>query len=247
MTDHIGYRDILIGANGNSNAASARTAFYAMNLEHSMAETNGEMDHARNVDVYGLKKEGSTPILWIKDSADINIFGTAGGYTAVQTAAQYPADFRPYPPSLYRIERTSPMRLSIEMPGGPGAQGRPGATTSRAAPTDTAASEPSGVERGVVGTETAGPKCSYPLDDGQLQSVYFPKQDWGDLIRSLWAPWCGYSFQGTTLLLEADGPATTIVAAEHPGTFMRGYANPTNCSHGSGCDLTSDAGSQAQR
>ena len=49
-----------------------------MNLEHAMSEANGEMQHAHNVDIYGLKKEGSVAILWIRDSEDINIFGEAG-------------------------------------------------------------------------------------------------------------------------------------------------------------------------
>ena len=53
-----------------------------------MAEANAEFAGARNIDIYGLKKEGSTPILWIKDSADINLFGASGGYTAMQTSDQ---------------------------------------------------------------------------------------------------------------------------------------------------------------
>jgi hypothetical protein len=64
------------------------------------------MDQAAHVDIFGIKKEGSTVILWIHDSTDINVFGAAGGYTALAKASQYPADFLPYTPSIFRIERT---------------------------------------------------------------------------------------------------------------------------------------------
>jgi hypothetical protein len=43
------------------------------------AEANGEFNHASHVDIYGLKKEGSTAILWIRDSTDINLFGMFNG------------------------------------------------------------------------------------------------------------------------------------------------------------------------
>ena len=49
------------------------------------------------------------------------------------------------------------------------------------------------------------------------------------LIKSLWAPWCGYWAHGSLVLLDADGPSTTIAAiAEPPPTlYMRGIAVPT--------------------
>ena len=111
FTDHLGYRDVLV--TNNSASPSDRLAFYAINLEHSMAEANGEFAHAAHVDVYGLKKEGSTAILWIRDSVDISVFGTAGGYTALAKASEYPADFAPYTPSIYRVERSSPLKQKI--------------------------------------------------------------------------------------------------------------------------------------
>lgn len=104
MTDHLNYRHLLVANNsmipaasrgsdaegevemGSGGSSGGRLRFYAANLEHTMAEANAEFDHARHVDIYGLKKEGSTPILWIKDSSDINLYGAAGGYTAMEDA-----------------------------------------------------------------------------------------------------------------------------------------------------------------
>ena len=52
-----------------------------------------------------------------------------------------------------------------------------------------------------------------------------PKADWPALIKSLWAPWCGYWAEGSLVLLEADGPTKTLAAiAEPPPTlYMRGH------------------------
>ena len=47
FTDHLGYRDVLV--TNNSASPSDRLAFYAINLEHSMAEANGEFAHAAHV------------------------------------------------------------------------------------------------------------------------------------------------------------------------------------------------------
>ena len=49
FTDHLGYRDVLV--TNNSASASDRLAFYAINLEHSMAEANGEFANAAHVDI----------------------------------------------------------------------------------------------------------------------------------------------------------------------------------------------------
>ena len=81
FTDHRNYRHLFIGNIGEQHIGvntGNRLSFYSMNLEHGMSETNGEINHARNIDIYGLKKEGSTAILWVRDSSDVNIFGEAG-------------------------------------------------------------------------------------------------------------------------------------------------------------------------
>ena len=178
-----------------------------------MAEANGEIANASRVDIYGLKKEGSTPILWIHDSEDINVFGTAGGYTALLHSSQYPSDFRKYVPSDYRVERTTPLKLSVSP------------SMVHAAVVDDATSE--GAEGGGENGQGGKVKCSFPLDDGQFRQGYFPPVDWAALRQSLWAPWCGYWFQDAMVLVEADGPEHTLVATKDPGVlYMRGYPHP---------------------
>ena len=181
-----------------------------------MAEANGEIANASQVDIYGLKKEGSTPILWIHDSVDINVFGTAGGYTALLNSSQYPSDFRKYKPSDYRVERTTPLKLSIS----------PSMIRVVADATSEARLLAVGVEAEGQGEKV---KCSYPLDDSQLRQGHFPHLDWQGLIQSLWAPWCGYWFTGAMVIVEADGPDHTFVATADPGVlYMRGYPQPTS-------------------
>jgi hypothetical protein len=213
FTDHVNYRHILIANNTvQSDIADApRLAFYAMNLEHSMAEANGELANASRVDFYGVKKEGSTVILWVHDSTDVNVFGTAGGYSALENSSQAPVDFEPYTPSVYRIERTSPLKLLINPMGSshPGSTGSPRHLAER----------------------TGGVKCSFPLDATQLQSGHFPEVDWAGLIRSLWAPWCGWWYHDTMVLVEADGPGHNLVQTANPGVmYTRGYGKPSDLS-----------------
>ena len=196
------YRDLLISNSKVVANASDRTVFYAVNLEHAMSEANGEIVDASHVDILGLKKEGSTVVLWIRDSVDVNMYGTAGGYTALATASEYPADFAQYSPSTYRVERTSPLKLAIT------AYHR----SSRE------------LDEGGVHAKV---KCSYPLDDSQLTTGHFPGEDWATLKKSLWAPWCGYWVTGANVLVEADGAMKTIVATPDAGVlYMRGHAIP---------------------
>jgi hypothetical protein len=261
MTDHRGYRHLLItnttasptvhegsvggeggGSNGVPNGVRAthtgdgagRLSFYAINLEHSMAETNAEVAGATAIDIYGLKKEGSTPIVWIHDSHDVNIFGAAGGYTAMENASQYPADFRPYTPSDYRVERSSPIKLV-----GIGAV-KHNANSNRNRNSHTDSHADRHADSNADSNTSGGPhaprakvKCSYPLDRSQLAQVYAPAADSTALIESLWAPWCGYNYPNTLALLEADGVGVdrVKVGARNAGVmYMRGYPKPNTSS-----------------
>jgi hypothetical protein len=197
-----------------------------MNLEHAMSEANGEIVYRTGgVDIYGLKKEGSVPILWIRDSSDVNLYGGIGGDTAMINTSQYPADFHPYRPSNYRIERTSPFKIMVK------------ATTfgfgnSKNSKLGTEV----GVNADANASTNANPsakaiRCSFPLDEGQLKSIYFPEADWPALMKSLWAPWCGYKFPNALQLIETDGSddSKIIAATADPGVmYMRGYAPPAN-------------------
>jgi hypothetical protein len=217
FTDHVGYRDVLVA--NNSISASDRLAFYAINLEHSMAEANGEFNQAAHVDVFGLKKEGSTSILWIRDSTDISLFGTAGGYTALSKASEYPADFQPYVPSIYRVERTSPLKLAITAYGAH-------QSDEMQEGEEEEEEEDDALLREGRATETKA-HCSFPLDATQLTQGNFPHVDWPALTRSLWIGWCGNHDAAANVLVEADGPKRTIVATKDPGVlYLRGYDYP---------------------
>jgi hypothetical protein len=209
MTDHINYRDLLVS--NNSASVDDRLAFYAINLEHAMSQANGELRAASHVDIFGLKKEGSTTVLWIRDSRDITVVGTAGGYTALSNKSQYPNDFAPYVPSIYRVERTSPLKLAIT------AYDRDAQNGYSAADRNAFADQ----------TLTMKVKCSFPLDASQLQAGHFPHHSWPALISSLWAPWCGYNDPQGRVLVEADGPSRVLVATKDAGMlYLRGYPTP---------------------
>jgi len=227
FTDHVGYRHLLVtSSNYTSSAAAAshrnrvfdggddtttdRLAFYSLNLEHGQSEANGEIRGAAHVDVYGFKKEGSTVSLWVRDSTDINIFAAQGSYTALQNASQYPEDFQRYTPSLYRIERTSPLKVvGVGGTDGCGAGTSPGPDTKC---------------KGVL------PCHNYPMSMVDMLAGQFPHEDWPTLlgpVGSLWQPWCGYRYPGAIELLEADGVGRELVATTSPGAvYMRGYPRP---------------------
>jgi len=205
FTDHKHYRHLLVS--NNSVSDDDRLSFYSLNLEHAQSESNGEFRHASHVDVFGFKKEGSTVSLWVRDSSDINIFAASqGSYTALQNTSQYPDGFDRYTPSLYRIERTSPLKV-VGAGGGDGCgAGTPGPDTKC---------------KGVF------PCHNYPMPEADLRDGHFPQVDWPELMHSLWQPWSGYVYPGAIELLEADGVGHELVATSSPGAiYMIGYPNP---------------------
>ena len=78
-----------------------------------------EISNSSRVDIFGLKVEGSVPVLWVSDSDDIRLFGMGGGADAFPDTSYYPADMRPYAPSMLRIERTTNFKLINLFDGGP--------------------------------------------------------------------------------------------------------------------------------
>ena len=145
-------------------------------------------------------------------------------------SSQYRSDFRKYTPSDYRVERTTPLKLSLS----PSMKRAAAAGAVRSVASTTIAIASNGLQSvsvpedqdGEEGT-AAAVKCSSPLDNGQLQQGHFPPIDWAGLIQSLWAPWCGFWFTGAMVLVEADGPARTLVATADPGVlYTRGYPKP---------------------
>ena len=101
MTDHINYRHLLVSQLRNSQNSSDRLRFYMLNLEHGQSQANFEVQNASFVDVYGIKLEGSTTIMWVRDSHDVNLWGlggsgdsfpNCGGTTGIK--CKIPFDFR---------------------------------------------------------------------------------------------------------------------------------------------------------
>ncbi|MBE0536249.1 MAG: hypothetical protein IH624_11325, partial [Phycisphaerae bacterium] len=84
-----GYRHILI------DGTHQPLAFYQCCPEGVRSEANMEIRDSRNVSIYGLKGEGNTYMVWMKDSADVGIFGYGGN------ASGQPDN------TLFRVERCS--------------------------------------------------------------------------------------------------------------------------------------------
>jgi hypothetical protein len=63
--------------------------FYQLNPEKGRGQTNVEIDGSSNISIYGLKSEGNYPVLWIKNSRDINVFGYGGIAAAFEKSALF--------------------------------------------------------------------------------------------------------------------------------------------------------------
>lgn len=83
-----GYRQILV------EGTSEPLSFYHCCPEGARSEANMEIRNAQNVSLYGVKGEGNTYILWIRDCDHIGVFGYGGNASAREGDA------------LFRIEDT---------------------------------------------------------------------------------------------------------------------------------------------
>jgi hypothetical protein len=99
-----GYRHMLV------DGTSEPLSFYQANPEHARGEANMEIRNARYVSIYGLKGEGNQPILWVRDSDHIRVFGYGGNAAAYEGTA------------LFRIERTPNFLIAnaVDQPRLPG-------------------------------------------------------------------------------------------------------------------------------
>ena len=139
MTDHVNYRHLHVSSVGTRANFSDRTRFYELNLEHSQAQANFEVSNSSHVDVFGIKLEGSTTIMWIRDSNDVNLFGLGGAgdsfpsdpsdWKGTFRNASYdfnvPADLPRYNASTVRVERTDKYKLTNLINADRGAENRP--------------------------------------------------------------------------------------------------------------------------
>ncbi len=64
-------------------------AIYQCNPEHARGEANMEIADSRGVSIYGLKGEGNLPILRLRNSRDIRVFGYGGNAAALEGSALF--------------------------------------------------------------------------------------------------------------------------------------------------------------
>ncbi len=106
-----GYRHLLI------DGTREPLSLYGVNPEHARGEANMEIRNARRVTVYSLKSQGNYPVLWVRDSDHIEVFGFGGNAAAFEADHEFPADFEPFTPSLLRFERTPNFRIANAVDG----------------------------------------------------------------------------------------------------------------------------------
>jgi len=73
---------------------------YQLNVEYARSDAEMEIRRARHVSIYGLKGEYNEPILWVRDSDHVRVFGYGGN------AAAFPGK------SLFLVERTPNILLA---------------------------------------------------------------------------------------------------------------------------------------
>ena len=97
------YRSLLV--DGSAGTPAARLKFYSLNLEHAQSEANGEIRNSSFVDVFSVKAEGNSVILWLRgDTRNVSVLGFGGDPTAFAFNFTYPPDFEQLAPSLLRVD-----------------------------------------------------------------------------------------------------------------------------------------------
>ena len=71
-----------------------RLRLYSLNLAHAQTEANGEVRASKFVDIYSVKGERNTPMLWLrKDVQNVSVLGFGGDPTAFPFNFTQPPDF----------------------------------------------------------------------------------------------------------------------------------------------------------
>mmetsp|Transcript_16975 Transcript_16975/g.18899 ORF Transcript_16975/g.18899 Transcript_16975/m.18899 type:complete len:535 (+) Transcript_16975:138-1742(+) len=86
------------------NASNIRC--YQCNTEHGRGDTNFEISNSHHIDIYGVKSEGNFPVLWIKDSNFVSVYGYGGNAAALPNNTHYPPGYSMIAPTLFRVENT---------------------------------------------------------------------------------------------------------------------------------------------
>lgn len=83
-----GYRHLLV------EGAAGPLSIYQLSPQHVVSDAAVEIRGARNVSFFGVKYEGNSPVVWVRDSDRVRIFGHGGNGKGAEGR------------SLYRVERT---------------------------------------------------------------------------------------------------------------------------------------------
>jgi hypothetical protein len=213
MTDIVNYRHLHVSGAGTRANSSDRIRFYELNLEHSQAQANSEVSNSSHIDVYGLKLEGSTTVMWIRDSHDVNLWGLGGAgdsfpgdpvdwkgtFHNVSYDFNVPADLPRYNASTIRIERTDKYKMANLINDDRGAESLP---ISQIHPV--------------------------PLTAKLLSHFPWPAVDVPLIIASEWTPWPGWKIPPSlwSVVGEMDGMRDTAARLskplDRPVLFQRG-------------------------
>lgn len=213
MTDHVHYRHLHVSGVGTRANSSDRTRFYELNLEHSQAQANFELSNSSHVDVFGIKLEGSTTIMWIRDSHDVNLFGLGGAGDSFPGDPtkwkgtnrnksydfQIPADVPRYNASTVRVERTDKYKLANLINADRGAENGPIAQIH-----------------------------PLPLTAKLLSHFPWPAVDIPLIIASEWTPWPGWRIPPSLWSVVGemngvrDAAAQLSTPLDRPVLFERG-------------------------
>ena len=82
-------------------------------------EAHAEVAHSSNVTVYGSKSENNFVVIWIRDSDSVVVHGYSGNASPFSNKTRYhagfiggPNDYRQFMPSLFRVQRSTNVRLA---------------------------------------------------------------------------------------------------------------------------------------
>lgn len=214
MTDHVNYRHVRVSNAGLKGNTSDRVRFYEGNFEHAQSQANFEVHNSSHVDIYGIKLEGSTTILWIRDSHDVNLWGLGGAgdsfpgdpemwkgtYHNKSYDFLVPEDVPRYNASTVRVERTDRYKMVNLINGDRGGMSEP---ISQIHP--------------------------IPLTPKLLSQFAWPQSDISLMIQSEWSPWPGWRIPPVlwSVVGEMNGTmdphAILSTPMDRPVLFQRGY------------------------
>ena len=122
------YRSLLIANTSAFGTAQKRLRFYSLNLEHAESEANGEVRNASYVDIYSIKGEGNTPLLWVRaggTSRNISVLAFGGNAVPFPFNFTQPPDFAQLSASMFRVDADAraSTTLAVLMDHGNGANG----------------------------------------------------------------------------------------------------------------------------